>query len=267
MNYIDLTQATDKDTTNYNELSNQPQINGVTLTGNKTTSDLGIQDTRILPDGYTINVATDGSGDFTDIQDALDSLENKICAGTVTIQLKAGDTFSISSVITLPNNFNSNILELKSSSTTKVNIEANNLGYAIVIPVYFKANLILSHLTIKANNILADSKAVFSNSNSSLVYITNTEVQKFANAFYAQQIANIKLESCTISDCTNGVSNQAGYIYINGLTATNVTTLLDVFAGGYTIARGTISKTNVTNLTGVTKNTVSDRGMILTNWN
>lgn len=29
-------------TTNYNDLSNQPQINGVTLSGNKTTSDLGI---------------------------------------------------------------------------------------------------------------------------------------------------------------------------------------------------------------------------------
>lgn len=29
-------------TTNYNDLTNQPQINGVTLTGNKTSADLGI---------------------------------------------------------------------------------------------------------------------------------------------------------------------------------------------------------------------------------
>lgn len=29
-------------TTNYNDLQNRPQINGVTLTGNKTSSDLGI---------------------------------------------------------------------------------------------------------------------------------------------------------------------------------------------------------------------------------
>lgn len=30
-------------TTNYNNLSNQPQINSVTLTGNKSSSDLGLQ--------------------------------------------------------------------------------------------------------------------------------------------------------------------------------------------------------------------------------
>lgn len=29
-------------TTNYNELNNQPQVNGVTLKGNKTASDLGL---------------------------------------------------------------------------------------------------------------------------------------------------------------------------------------------------------------------------------
>lgn len=30
------------ETSDYNDLSNKPQINGVTLSGNKTTSDLGI---------------------------------------------------------------------------------------------------------------------------------------------------------------------------------------------------------------------------------
>ena len=29
-------------TTNYNELNNRPQINGTTLTGNKSASDLGL---------------------------------------------------------------------------------------------------------------------------------------------------------------------------------------------------------------------------------
>lgn len=29
-------------TTNYNQLSNRPQINGTTLTGNKSASDLGL---------------------------------------------------------------------------------------------------------------------------------------------------------------------------------------------------------------------------------
>ena len=37
--------ATIAGTDNYNQLSNQPKINSVTLTGNKTSSDLGLQPT------------------------------------------------------------------------------------------------------------------------------------------------------------------------------------------------------------------------------
>ena len=41
-------------TSNYNDLTNKPSINGVTLSGNKTTSDLGINaDNVMLSDGVT----------------------------------------------------------------------------------------------------------------------------------------------------------------------------------------------------------------------
>lgn len=37
-------------TTNYNELSNRPKINGVLLTGNKTSSELGIETMSVQVD-------------------------------------------------------------------------------------------------------------------------------------------------------------------------------------------------------------------------
>lgn len=41
-------------TTNYNALSNKPQINGVTLTGNKTAQDLGIDGSGTLTEDLTV---------------------------------------------------------------------------------------------------------------------------------------------------------------------------------------------------------------------
>lgn len=69
-------------TNNYNELSNRPKINGVTLTGNKTTSDLGIvenvqadwdetdstspsyiQNKPNIPSGVVVDTAYDGTSE------------------------------------------------------------------------------------------------------------------------------------------------------------------------------------------------------------
>lgn len=42
-------------TSNYNDLTNKPQINGNTLTGNKTSANLGIHDVKIVGDALVIN--------------------------------------------------------------------------------------------------------------------------------------------------------------------------------------------------------------------
>ena len=57
MNYIDLTNNT-SGTTNYEQLSNQPQINDVTLTGNKSSTDLGLLDNNVS------NLTSDGQKVF-----------------------------------------------------------------------------------------------------------------------------------------------------------------------------------------------------------
>lgn len=54
-------------TSNYNDLSNKPQINGVTLSGNKTSEDLGISGGGTSVVSYNENVATSGSETIYDL--------------------------------------------------------------------------------------------------------------------------------------------------------------------------------------------------------
>lgn len=80
-------------TTNYNELSNKPQINDVTLSGNKTLSDLGLQseitssnklDASLVDDSLSTNKFTNasekatwnGKADISDIPTAVSELTN-----------------------------------------------------------------------------------------------------------------------------------------------------------------------------------------------
>ena len=42
-------------TSDYDDLSDKPQINGNTLTGNKTSENLGIHDVKIVGDALVIN--------------------------------------------------------------------------------------------------------------------------------------------------------------------------------------------------------------------
>lgn len=42
-------------TSNYNDLSNKPKINGVTLSGNKTSADLGIDTVSIVGEALVIS--------------------------------------------------------------------------------------------------------------------------------------------------------------------------------------------------------------------
>lgn len=61
---IDTIEPTQLGTTNYNNLINKPQINGVDLIGNKTSSALGIREVPAIieaDDGKVLTAASDGS--------------------------------------------------------------------------------------------------------------------------------------------------------------------------------------------------------------
>lgn len=65
-------------TTNYSELSNKPQINGVTLSGNKTSTDLNITE-------GTVTVTTDSSTGETRVIDSDTSADFKITPSTTDL--------------------------------------------------------------------------------------------------------------------------------------------------------------------------------------
>ncbi len=84
-------------TSNYNELSNQPKINNVTLIGNKTASDLGLLDT-----GALANFAYVNSGDTADKAYVVDELlvyKGQLYKASVAIAI--GETLTPGSNITL----------------------------------------------------------------------------------------------------------------------------------------------------------------------
>ena len=64
--------------TNYNDLTNKPQINGVELSGNKSTSDLGINSGNVM----LSSIMHIGGQTQTTTQEALEALDNKDSGGS-----------------------------------------------------------------------------------------------------------------------------------------------------------------------------------------
>ena len=261
MDYIDLTlQEGGSGVSDYNLLSNQPQINGVTLTGNKSSIDLGI----FLPDGYTINVATDGTGDFTDIQSALDSLQGKVCAGTVVVSLKAGDTFTVNGAITIPGNLNCTVLYFKGSSTTRATINCTG--------VKLSDAFVLQHIVIADLNFIyngANNEYCFASDCTAPILLLNRV--SFSNFSRAVSIAMgdvICINSITITHTGTGNAGftcWGGHLRFRGctLSITNYTYGINQNTGAWVqLMDSTYTISNVTNRYAITKNTFTANGTV-----
>lgn len=270
MNYIDLTQNTTGGVSDYDLLSNQPQINDVTLTGNKSATDLNIY----LPDGYTINVATDGSGDFTSIQDALNSLNGKVCAGTVNINVSAG-TYNITSQLVITNNhipclnivgadYATTILNFSNISAWTGAIQFNNS----------RSNTVLDKITIQNAGTTSNNSQGVRLDNSyckfGVINLKNWSIGADATngseLIIGDNSGNFYAENCT--KCLQ--SESAGSIkstYSVRFTFSNATTALNVATGGMIILSTTKKTfTNVTNEASQTLNTMVATGYIMGYW-
>ena len=86
-----LQKKEDKDTSNYEQLSNLPKINNVELKGDKTTSDLGINANNVM--------MSDG---VTSVGNAVDGLAKKAEAATdITMEPASGITIQTSRIMKL----------------------------------------------------------------------------------------------------------------------------------------------------------------------
>lgn len=271
MNYIDLTlQEGGSGVSDYDLLSNQPQINGITLTGNKTSEDLNIY----LPDGYTITVATDDSGDFTSIQDALNSLNGKICAGTVTIDVKAG-TYNISSQLVITNN-NIPCLNIVGADYTTTILNFSNIS-AWTGAIQFnnsRSNTVLDKITIQNAGSTADNSQGVRLDNSyckfGVIDLKNWSIGADATngseLIIGDSNGNLYSENCTkCLQCESAGSIKSAFSV--RFTFSNATTALNVATGGMIIL-STTKKTfaNVTNETSQTMNTIASTGYIMGYW-
>lgn len=101
-------------TTNYNQLSNRPQINGVTLTGNKTGAQLGLTPTEVtVSDAGAVTQALDAGKiyHFTGALTALTITLNAPASGQLAeyhFDFLAGSTaptLTMPNTVTMPDSF------------------------------------------------------------------------------------------------------------------------------------------------------------------
>ena len=93
-------------TTNYNELDNRPQVNGITLTGNKDSEDLNLVDINMIGVSYGV-AALDGEGKVpesqlppypnydTEIQNINKALDDKVSETELLSTISASSTTQI----------------------------------------------------------------------------------------------------------------------------------------------------------------------------
>lgn len=113
----------------YTDLTNQPQINGNTLTGNKTTSDLGINATNVMM-----------SEGVTSVADELDEIEDGLHWQFV-------DTITSSHSVTVPTSHELLFVALNDTLGTafgSLTIPSLSLPGAISIPYHNNEDVILS---------------------------------------------------------------------------------------------------------------------------
>ena len=254
MDYIDLTEQQgggSGGTSNYNELTNKPQINGVTLTGNKSSTDLGI----FLPDGYTITVATDGSGDFTSIQSALDSLQNKVSTGTVTISLKTNNTFSVSETLTIPKDTNISAIVITTTSTNPATVQTTKSGFSI-------------DKNINTNLVVFENVKIVGGGTGYGIYVkghtnvlaNNCDISSIGAGFCAEQGGYLRAFNCKTNTSTQGFLCNNANMLINGCSISNATNGIQWL--NQAILQSTSNTfTNVSNQYIATINAITNRGV------
>ena len=253
---------------------NHLQINGVELAGNKTSEDLGLMsNANFLPDGYTINLKADGTGDFETIQAAINFLNGKWSNGTVTIYLNAG-TYNVSSPVKIGNwaaigrNIPCILIKGKAMSDTIIN-NTSTSQYTACMRIY-NGSTIIENLTIK-NATKSSTNYSIKIEEQSRVYLDQVKLQNGEFGCSVTRVNDaVQLNNCTIDNTTYAVYAAEGgtvNLFNSTITVTNSITALRVWSGGQiNIGYATKNFTNVTNETNQTIGSITADGMILGRW-
>lgn len=230
----------------------------------------GSEATR-LASGTTLTVKTDGSGDFTTIQDAISYLNGKWCEGVVTIQLGNG-TFTFDS------NLNFNFIAIKrlnltgSSlgetilSDTRTTLSSNQYSIRVNMPYFSISKLSLQG---SASSYAKESIGILVESEASLATISNVSIDHFSIGIQSTaskvQISN----TINISDCgyTGFRCRGAGVLCSNWAPAITLNTIGSYgfavdYGGIISLTNPNITYTSVSTHTSQTVGTATNDGWI-----
>lgn len=218
--------------------------------------------------GTTITVKSDGTGDFTSLKDAVNSLTGKFSDGKVTISIGAG-TFDITETVVIDGG-NFNFAELEISGAGKENTIIQNTSatqYVSIISITNSGALIIcKDFCLKAKD--SSSGIGVSISKSDYVYLENLKTENCLWGIYPDFVSKVWIQTLTGSNLADAMNvNRGSEAFCRGtFTLSDVTTAFQVSNASLIKAAGvTKTFTNVTNSTNQTTNQITNNGIIIGN--
>lgn len=220
-------------TTNYNELDNRPQVNGITLTGNKDSEDLNLVDINMI--GVSCGIAAldaDGKVPQSQLPTPVAQKEYKLTettsesyAKSYKLQVKDGETWSDvseSATINIPKDMVVESGSVKECTADNVPVSGYKKGDKYIDLVI--ANKTDAHIYINVKDLI-DNKAEgiqYSNTTSKL---TATNVQSAIDEI-AEMLAD-KVDETELSSAIDGVKTNllSTIVASSNASASNAKTL------------------------------------------
>ena len=225
-------------TSDYSDLSNKPQINSVTLSGNKSLSDLGIP-TYTAGDNVTISnneISVEGlelEKEDSFVQDAVD--KTNVSGGNVSLSQKVNGNYSkglyLNSDATI-NGDDQTASNMFGLSTKKLWFEDYNLDRTVRLePTSDYRNLAINGVPIGGGSSagavrydqaqsLTDEQNNQAKANQELPYISYTRVNTFTN--YSQSIATSASGDYIYPTFSVPVSLKTPTLYLSGTSSNNI---------------------------------------------
>ena len=210
--------------------------------------------------GTVISVKTDGTGHFTDIESALNSLIGKWSNGMITIQIGEG-TYTLNHSLTL-GYYNIPIVRISGVNKDSVIIE-QTAATSVFEMVVNKGTVEFENLSLKGSTTSAGAGIDVMQG---YARINNVICDKFWAGIYGDWNSNTLTTNATLKNCGSGImANSGSNIVLNGtfsffscttgLTVSNAS-IIRIFG-----ATGTF--TNVTNRMSQSSNSITNNGMII----
>lgn len=245
-----------------NKLLKNVSLLDMVSTTNSTINDVSKTNDNFIPGGTVIHVKLDGSGDFTNLNDAINFLLGKWTNGSITIKLGSG-TFTVNSTISInTSSFNIPYLTISGIAGSSIIKAENN------VTTLFSLNILGTTVCLKDfKGIGTDStKGSLAEIMNGFCIINNITCESFWAGIYADWSGVVRIANLTATNCDSGIlSNTGSKVSVNGtLNFTNVGSGLHTENAGIIQAFGlTTNYSNVTYPTNPVSNTPASRGLIL----